>query len=60
MKKCCFCNTYRPLSNFLVRGDRYKERYAACNDCMKVQVRDPDWPAESKRGGGLLWWDLDG
>ena len=59
MKKCCFCNTYRPLSNFLVREDRINGRYAACNTCMISQVRDVDWPPKSKRGGGLLWWDLD-
>ena len=59
MKKCCFCNIFQPLSNFLVREDRFKERYAACNGCLKEQVRESGWPAKSERGGGLLWWDLD-
>lgn len=59
MKKCCFCNTFQPLSNFLVREDRINGRYAACNDCMKAQVRDPSWPKMKERGGGLLWFDID-
>ena len=58
-KKCCFCGTFQPISNFLVREDRYKERYAACNSCMVAQVRDPDWPKDRERGGGLLWFDID-
>jgi len=58
-KKCCFCGTFQPISNFLVREDRFKERYAACKDCMTEQVRDVSWPPKSERGGGLLWFDID-
>jgi len=52
-KKCEKCGRWRELSHFLKREDR-KGFYAFCDDCMKEQGREPDWPDVRERGGGNL------
>ena len=54
MKKCCFCKISQPITDFLIREDRYNQRYAACKSCMTEQVRGPSWPKMEERGGGML------
>jgi len=53
---CQACKKNKDSREFRRREDRWENNgYAFCNDCLKKQVRDVDWPPENKRGGGLLF-----